>query len=165
MKITFLISVAETIILLVSLAHVASATCSSQDLMQSELIFTTDSTTEQTGSITLKCRDGFTAEEVKISEIKFFLNHSSPSDPCLRERGDITVVEVGSTGIKFNLTREYDGYYTCRKRVDCAYVKESMPKALICKCMVIIIQVMQQNYFLLYYSTSDHHSTVAFFSD
>ena len=135
MKIIFHISVAETIILLVSLAHVASATCSSQDLMQNELIFTTDGTTEQTGSINLKCRDGITAEEVEISEIKFFLNHSSPTDPSLRERGDITVVEVGSTAINFNLTREYEGYYTCGRRDDCAKVRQSTSKALICKCM------------------------------
>ena len=103
----------------------------------------TDSTTEQTGSITLRCRDSITAEVLNINEINFFLNRSSVTDPYLRERGDIRVVEVGSTGIKFNLTRKYDGYYTCGKRVDCANVTDSLPKTFICKCMVIIIDLIE----------------------
>ena len=132
------INVAETIILLISLAHVVtSATCSSQNPAPYELIFERDSTTEQTGSLTLRCRDSITAEILNIlNEIKFFLNHSSAADCSLRERGDIKVVEIGRTGIKFNLTRKYEGYYTCGKRVDCANVKESMPMALICKYML-----------------------------
>ena len=137
MKVILFANVTETIILLISLAHaMASATCSSPPY---KLIFMTDDTTEQTGSITLKCRDSITAEEADISEINFFLNRSSANDPSLRERGDITVFEVGSTGIKFNLTRKYDGYYTCGKRMDCANVRESMPDTLICKCMGLIL--------------------------
>ena len=131
-------------VLLVSIGHIlASATCLSLDPAPYQLIHETDSTTEQTGSITLKCRDGITAEEVETSEIKFFLNRSSVTDPCLRERGDIRVVEVGSTGIKFNLTRIYEGNYTCGKRVDRANVRESSPNPLICKCMVIIIDLIE----------------------
>ena len=98
-----------------------------------ELIHQTDTTTEQTGSVTLKCRDGQTAEELDISEINFFLNRSSAADPCLRERGDIIVVRVESTGIKFNLTRRLEGNYTCGKRVDVANVRESLPRSFVCK--------------------------------
>ena len=117
----------------VSLVFIAAlAFTSAQDLLLDELIFTTDSTTVFTGSITLKCRDSITAEEVEISEISFFLNRTSAA-PSLRERGDITVVEVGSTGINFNLTRRLEGYYTCGRRVDTANVRESLPKILICK--------------------------------
>ena len=98
-----------------------------------ELIHETDSNTEQTGSIIVKCRDSDTTEELDISEIHFFLNRSSATDPSLRERGDITVVSVERTGIKFNLTRRLEGNYTCGKRVDVANVRESVPKSLICK--------------------------------
>ena len=97
------------------------------------MIHQTDSTTEETGSIILKCRDSDTAEELDISEISFFLNRSSVADPSLRERGDITVVPVRSTGIKFNLTRRLEGKYTCGKRVDIANVRESVPRTLVCK--------------------------------
>ena len=98
-----------------------------------ELIFETDSTIEQTGLLTLRCRDSVTAEILDINEISFFLNRSSAADPSLREREDIRVVEVGTTGIKFNLTRRLEGYYTCGKKVDCTNVRESSSKALICK--------------------------------
>ena len=134
MKVILFINFAEAIIILVGVAHVvASATCSSQ-MPPYELIFMTDDTTEQTGSINLKCRDSITTAELDISEIKFFLNRSSVANLSLREM-DIKVVEVGSTAINFNLTREYEGYYTCGKRVDCANVRESLPKTLICKYM------------------------------
>ena len=93
-----------------------------------QLVFETDSTTEHTGSVILKCRDSFTAQEKDINEISFFLNHSSAADPSLREREDIRVVEVGTTGIKFNLTRKYEGYYTCGTNV-----QESPSIPMICK--------------------------------
>lgn len=125
-------------ILFLGLAQVvASATCWGQSMPPYELIFTTDSTTEQTGSVTLICRDSVTAEEPEIDDIKFFLNRSSATDPSLREREDITVVEIRSAIIKFNLTRKYEGYYTCGKRVDCANVRESMPNTFICKHVVL----------------------------
>ena len=120
-----------TLLILISLAYlVASTPCPSQSSRPYELIHETDSTTELTGSITLKCRDSSTAEELEKNEINFFLNRSS-----VREREDIRVVEVGSTGIKFNLTREYDGYYTCGKRGDntCTANDKSLPTALICE--------------------------------
>ena len=68
------------------------------------LVFMTDSTTEQTGSIILACRDALTAEQLSISQISFFLNRSSAADPSLRERGDVRVAEIGSSAINFNLT-------------------------------------------------------------
>ena len=90
MKVTLLINVAEAIIILIGLAHVvASATCSRPPY---ELIFMTYSSTQQTGSITLKCRDSITAEELDISETEFFLNRSSVANLSLREM-DIKVVE------------------------------------------------------------------------
>ena len=121
-----------TLLPLIGLTYVVASTpCSSCNSTPYELIFQTDSTTELTGSITLKCRNSYTTEELEISEINFFLNHSS----ALRERGDIRVVEVGSTGIKFNLTRGLEGNYTCGKRGDdtCAANDTSLPKTLVCK--------------------------------
>ena len=103
-----------------------------------EMIHQTDTTTEQTGSIILKCRDNVTTEELDINEISFFLNRSSVADPSLRERGDIAVVEVGSTGIKFNLTRRLEGNYTCGKRVDVTNVRESVPRTFVCKCNLVL---------------------------
>jgi hypothetical protein len=119
---------------------VVSTPCSSRNSAPHyELIFTTDSTTELTGSITFKCRDGYTADELEINEIDFFLNCSSSTNcPSLRERGDITVVAAGSYDIQFNLTREYDGYYTCGKRggdTSTGNYTMSPPKALVCKWM------------------------------
>ena len=126
--------------LIILLYHiVASSPCLNQSSAPYELIYRTDNTTDLTGSITLICRDDSTAEEVQISEISFFLNCSSGAN-CLslRERGDITVVPVGSTGIRFNLTREYDGNYTCGKRwrgngTCTANYTMSPPKALVCE--------------------------------
>ena len=112
---------------------VASAPCSSQSSAPYyELIHQTDSTTELTGSITLTCRDSCTAEELEISEIKFFLNHSL----ALKERGDIRVVEIGTTSINFNLTHRLEGNFTCGKSgVGTANntVRASLPKTLVCK--------------------------------
>ena len=126
-----------SLLILIGLTYVyvvASAPYSSQSSVPYyyELIHQTDSTTELTGSIILKCRDSSTAEELEISEIKFFLNHSS----ALRERGDIRVVEIGTTGIKFNLTRRLEGNFTCGKSgLDTANttVRASPPETLVCK--------------------------------
>ena len=118
-----------TMITVVSLA-------ASPNLGSFELIRMTDSTTEQTGSITLQCRDALTAERLSISQISFFLNRSSAADPSLRERGDVRVAEIGCCGINFNLTRRLEGRYTCGKRVDCTNLIESQPILLICKLQV-----------------------------
>ena len=48
-----------------------------------ELVYATDSTTEVTGVITMWCRDGLTAEEVLLSDVKFWLNRTSARDPGL----------------------------------------------------------------------------------
>ena len=125
------------IILIGSLYFVSSSPCLSPSSAPAyELIHLTDHTTERTGSITMKCRDKY-AEDLNINEVNFFLNYSSTTN-CLslRERGDITVIAVGTTGIKFNLTREYDGFYTCRKRGDktcTANYTTSPPKPYICE--------------------------------
>lgn len=125
-------------VLLISIGHiVASATCSTSlgTAAPYELIHETDTTTELTDSVTLKFRDAITLEELQISEIKFFLNRRLPTDPSLRERGDITVIEVGRVAINFNLTRKYEGNYTCGKKVDGANVRESMSRTFIYKCI------------------------------
>ena len=75
-------------------------------------------------------------EDLELSKISFFLNRSSATNYLsLREREDIRVVAVGSTAIKFNLTRKYDGYCTCGKRGDNTRTANdtSLPKALICE--------------------------------
>ena len=97
------------------------------------LIHQTDSTTDQTGSLLLQCRDTYTGNMLAISGVSFFLNRSSADDLSLRQRGDITVTEVGHTSIKFNLTRQLEGNYTCATRTEGAIVKESPPKTLVCK--------------------------------
>ena len=144
MQVDTIMSSRETGFILICIIYsvAASSPCSSQSSAAYELIYRTDSTPDLTGSITLICRDDETAEKVGISEISFFLNCTSGASNCLslRERGDITVVAVGSTCIRFNLTREYDGYYTCgkrrRSRGDGTCTENytmSPPKALVCK--------------------------------
>ena len=129
-----------TLLILISLTYVVASTpCSSysqSSVPYYELIHQTGSTTELTGSITLKCRDSNTAEELDISEISFFLNYSSATNYLsLKEREDIRVVAVGSTAIKFNLTCKYDGCYTCGKRGDntCTANDRRPPKTFVCE--------------------------------
>jgi hypothetical protein len=100
-----------------------------------ELIYTTDATTELTGSIRMFCRTFTTAENVPISEVQFWLNYTScSSTSSLREREDINVLEVDSYSIKFNLTRDLEGYYTCGKQVgDHENCVMSTERELICK--------------------------------
>ena len=123
---------------------VKSAPILSQDPPSYELIYTTDGTTQLTGSLTLNCRDASTAEELSINDISFFLNRSSAADPSLRERKDIKVIEVGNTAIRFNLTRRLEGLYTCgrKSRANCTEVIESPPKTLICKSIYICVHDM-----------------------
>ena len=119
-----------------------------------ELIFTTDSQTELTGSTLLQCRDTTTAEPLKINQTKFWLNRTSACDSDLTARADVHVVIVDNNRIKFNLTRNLEGDYTCGRlalQENGIIVKESTPKRLICKfsfiqyiffCTVIIINAM-----------------------
>ena len=98
-----------------------------------ELIYTTDSTTDTTGSITMYCRNSATTEKVPLNEVQFWLNRTNRCNPSLRERTDINVIEVDDFKIKFNLTRHLDGYYTCGKYVNGNYVLESSQKIFVCK--------------------------------
>lgn len=102
-----------------------------------EVILETDLTIEQTGSIVLLCRDDF-AENIPVSEVKFWLNLTDPCDPStnttsLRKRGDFNVDEVDNYRIKFTLTRGLEGNYTCGRHVNSSCIVESRPKTLICK--------------------------------
>ena len=99
-----------------------------------ELIYTTDVTTELTGSITMFCRTSTTAENIPLNEVKFWLNRTTydTHDPSLRQRTDINVLAVDNYRIKFNLTRSLEGYYTCGKCIDENCVM-STQKELICK--------------------------------
>ena len=116
-----------------SIFIVASVFASITPLPQYELAYRTDLTTELTGTISLLCHSYVTAENFLVSEVQFFLNRSSVDDPSIRERGDITVVEVGCCELRFNLARRLEGNYTCGRRVNVTYVEESDPVTLICK--------------------------------
>ena len=93
-----------------------------------------DPDTDLSGLLELICRDGFTAEELPVSDIKIWLNRTSVDDPDLREREDVDTVEVhGCCSLRFNLTHQLEGNYTCGRKMDIANVRESSPKSLICK--------------------------------
>jgi hypothetical protein len=90
--------------------------------------------TERSGLLQLTCRDGFTAEDLPVGDIKIWLNRTSVDDPDLREREDIGTVEVhGCCSLRFNLTHQLGGRFTCGRRTDIANVQESSPIMLICK--------------------------------
>ena len=80
-----------------------------------ELIFRTDDQTELSGSILLQCRDA-TAEPLDVDQIKFWLNKTSACDPDLTAIADVQVIRADN-GIKFNLTRNLEGVYTCGRLV------------------------------------------------
>ena len=113
-----------------SIFIVASVFASITPSPQYELIHNTDGTTDLTGAILLRCRNATTAESFSVDKVVFFLNHSSVD---LRERGDITVAEDGCCAVRFDLTRRFEGNYTCGRRVNVTYVEESVPKTLTCK--------------------------------
>ena len=101
--------------------------------------------TELSGLVELVCREGSTAETLSVNEISIWLNRTSVTDPDLREREDVGVVEVnGCCGLRFNLTQWLEGNFTCGKRIDFANVKESLPKTLVCK-QFMILSVMHKN--------------------
>ena len=106
---------------------------SNSDSNPYELIYRTDVTTEQTGSITMICRSDATAEDVPLSKVQFWLNWTANST-SLQERTDINILEVDKYSIRFNLTRNLEGFYTCGKCIneDC---EMSDQKQLICKCL------------------------------
>ena len=99
-----------------------------------ELIYITDGVTiELTGSIIMICRSYATAEKLPLSEVQFWLNGTANST-SLRERTDINVLEVDKYSIRFNLTRNLEGFYTCGKCTD-EDCEMSSQKQLICKCI------------------------------
>ena len=101
-----------------------------------ELIYTTDSQTELTGSISLQCRDADTAEPLEINQTKFWLNRTLVCDSDLIARADVHVDIVDNNRIKFNLTRNLEGVYTCGRlalQENGIVVKESTPVTLLCK--------------------------------
>lgn len=119
-------------ILLVNFLLVSSQ---SQDHPRYELIHSEDRhETAQTGMIILRCRTLPSAVEVDVDNVVFWLNRRSACDPDLRERGDIKVV-IGDDhrSIIVNVTRRFEGNYSCGLRVDNANVIESSKVTLVCK--------------------------------
>ena len=101
---------------------------------QYQLRFQTDSTTYQSGSVTLECRNSITLEELNVQQVKFWLNATSSNAQDLREREDFGGVEViGCCSIKFNLTRDLEGFYTCGEISDDGALIESPSLELVCK--------------------------------
>ena len=115
---------------------------SAQPSMTYDLIFKTEETTEETGAITMHCRNYATAENILVSEVQFWLNRTSPCDPGLRERGDFHVVDTDRYTISFNLSRHHEGDYTCGRRINVSHVQESPPKKLTCKMYTLIIIIL-----------------------
>ena len=110
-----------------------------------ELIYTIDAITEISGSITLKCRNQF-ADDLLVSGVKFWLNRTSACDFDLRERPDVYTIEVDAYSIKFNLTRNLEGHFTCgaleaqdNTRI---IVRESGRLTLICKSQAATAKCM-----------------------
>ncbi len=143
---------------------ITSAPVSNQHPIKSaeyELIYTTDATTELTGSIRMSCRTITTAENVPISEVQFWLNYTvCNSTTSLRAREDIKILEVDSYSIKFNLTRSLEGHYTCGKQVDENCVM-STKKELICKCRCLYQICMHGIH--TYSQSRSHHDIVSIF--
>lgn len=100
-----------------------------------ELIHRTfEAATERNGLIEVTCRDGLTAENLSVRDIKIWLNRTSVDDPDLWEREDVGAIEVhGCCSLRFNLTHQLEGTFTCGRRIDAANVQESLPRTLICK--------------------------------
>ena len=128
------------ILLFIMIIILLSAPISNQHPIRSaeyngyELIYRTDATTDLMGSIRMLCRTYTTAENVPISEVQFWLNSTTcNSTTSLRQRDDVNVLEVDSYSIKFNLTRNLEGYYTCGKQVNENCIM-STERELICKC-------------------------------
>ncbi len=123
---------AKILLLLSSLTVTQARTGSPFELIHMSL---TDHQTELSGSILLQCRDATTAEPLDIDQTKFWLNRTSACDPDVTVIADIQVIRADN-GIKFNLTRDLEGVYTCGRLVieeNEIIVKESNPMTLICK--------------------------------
>ena len=98
-----------------------------------QLVLTIEDTTH--GLVQLQCREETQFRYLNVHNVKFWLNRTSPTDPGLRERADVTVIETeDQLGIRFNLTRNFEGYYTCGRigSDNGTEVSESVPRPLIC---------------------------------
>lgn len=132
--ITLLLITAAMCFVLVILSNLAQA--QTDESHSFEIIFLTNQNTELTGSITLQCRDVATAETLEIDDVKFWLNRTSACDLDLITRADVQVIIVDNNGMKFNLSRNLEGNYTCGRlsiQESGIIVKESTPKTMICK--------------------------------
>ena len=88
---------------------------------------------ELTGEIILSCRSSLTAEKISVHSVKFWLNVSS-SENDLREREDIGPIEVvGCCSLRFNLTRNLEGDYSCGEFGENGIRLESHSVTLICE--------------------------------
>ena len=90
----------------------------------------------RTGSseVTLRCRSETTLEYEHVNDTIFWRNRTMARDAGLRERNDVMVTETeDQRGIRFNLTRDLEGYYSCGKRIDCTSIDESPRVTLICE--------------------------------
>ena len=90
----------------------------------------------QAGSseVTLRCRSETTLKYQHVNDTIFWRNRMTAIDAGLRERNDIMVTETADQrGIRFNLTRDLEGYYSCGKRIDCTSIDESPQVTLICE--------------------------------
>ena len=122
------------LLLILVLASASNPLAVPKSTAEYELIHETDSTTEITGSIIMTCRSSTTADNIPVSEVKFWLNQTNGCDVSLRERLDISVTEVNNGyGIKFNLTHDLDGYYTCGRCISGGVLESSNKKTFICK--------------------------------
>ena len=104
-----------------------------------ELIFETrDRITELSGEITLYCRNAQTTEKINVQSVKIWLNASS-CEKDLRQREDIGRIEVvGCCSLRFNLTRNLEGNYSCGEFGENGIRLESSPLRMICEWIMHI---------------------------
>lgn len=104
--------------------------------------------TEQSGIVTMRCRNTTTADELDTATVHFWLNRTSTNDSDLRERDDVLNIVDDHFSIQFNLTRNLEGSYTCGRRCDADNLQESNSLILICKlnsCILclVVTRIMQ----------------------
>ena len=100
-------------------------------IQQYQLIFAADSGSEL---VTLTCRDSWTANELNVQEVCFWVNRSSESTQDLRKRTDVGHTQVvGCCNIKLKVQRNLEGNYTCGNVNDEEIIQESPPLILLCK--------------------------------
>ena len=114
----------------VALCMVTSATSRSVKLPAYELRVMRTGSSE----VTFQCRSETTQAVEYVNDTIFWRNRMTARDAGLRERNDVMVTETADQqGIRFNLTRDLEGYYSCGKRIDCTSIDESPQVTLICE--------------------------------